>query len=56
MWWSIATQSTWTLSQKDLMFGVIMVGILFLGMYVLFRLMVAARHPEPIFPMEDQSE
>ncbi len=48
MLWFALAERTWPLSQKDLVFAVIMVGMLLLGMYVLFRLMVTARHTEPI--------
>ncbi len=52
MLWQTAPM-TWSLTQRDVVLSIIMVVILFVGMYILFRLMVIARHTEPILSDEN---
>lgn len=53
MWWQM-TPEPWTLTQRDLVLSVVMVLILFAGMYVLFRLMYVARKTEPVIPTDEE--
>ncbi len=52
MTWETA-ELAWSLTQRDMVLTVIMVGILFVGMYVLFRLLLVAREAEPILGEEE---
>ncbi len=49
------TELAWSLTQRDMVLAVVMVGILFIGMYVLFRLLLEARHTEPILDDEESN-
>ncbi len=54
--WLQMTPEPWSLTQKDVVLSVVMVIILFVGMYVLFRMMLAARKTEPAYPMLEENE
>lgn len=49
------TALTWSLTQRDVVLAIVMVGMLFIGMYVLFRLLLEARHTEPILGEEESN-
>lgn len=47
------TELAWSLTQRDVVLTVVMVGILLVGMYVLFRMLLTARHAESILGEEE---